>query len=255
MRKNILEKVIDVATVTIILAAIHLRNGGGIEVTVQVLCYLLMASIIGITVVDTVHRVFEEPKLATWRLWVGSGSVLAGAWMHGRFFFSESWRGYIYLAISLAFYGFGVWWLCFPYHLSVLGKPELERYNRKRFSGRIERVVERVRKALDVQDDVAVKKGTVSLRRLLARVLLFYCPDCDYKANPSYAVPFDSAQGLGYYELMHSKSDGAKDKATKSWQHICAVGDRLIQTGYNNEDIQAMDSAAQAKKDDKEAKE
>jgi len=226
MRKNILEKVIDVATVTIILAAIHLRNGGGIEVTVQALCYLLMASIIGITAVDTVHRIFEEPKLATWRLWVGSGSVLAGAWMHGRFFFSGS----------------------------VLGKPELERYNRKKFSGRIERVVERVRKAIDVQDDTAVKKGTVALRRLLARVLLFYCPDCDYKALPTYAVPFDTAQGLGYYELMHSKADGAKDKATKAWQHICTVGDRLIQTGYNNEDIQAIE-AVQGTKENKEAKE
>lgn len=249
MRKNVLEKLIDVAMITLIMTAIHLRNGGGLEVSVQVLCYMLMASVIGITVVDTVHIAFEEPELANWKLYVGSAILLAGAWMHGRFFFSESWFGYIYAGISLALYGCGVWWMVSPYHLSVIGKPALEVYRRKRFSGRIERCVEKIRKAIGDKENDRAKKLTGRLRRLLAHVLLFYCPNNSYKALPAFGTPFDADNGKDYHCLARKQADGDAVKAEKAWQHICTVADMLIQTGYNGEDLKAMDEADRAKKE------
>lgn len=249
MRKNVLEKLIDVAMITLIMTAIHLRNGGGLEVSVQVLCYMLMASVIGITVVDTVHIAFEEPELANWKLYVGSAILLAGAWMHGRFFFSESWFGYIYAGISLVLYGCGVWWMVSPYHLSVIGKPALEVYRRKRFSGRIERCVEKIRKAIGDKENDRAKKLTGRLRRLLAHVLLFYCPNNNYKAIPAFGTPFDPDNGKDYHCLARKQADGDAVKAEKAWQHICTVADMLIQTGYNGEDLKAMDDADRAKKE------
>lgn len=226
MGKEFLKRAIAVVGTAIVLVAIHVASGKSLDDFAYLMLMNALIACISMTVYDPTSKMLDEDgkKLCNWRYWIGVVGMLFGEFALGLSLNATNvFAGALTLGIGLGLCAGAVYVLVFMWHVSVLGAKEHDLYIRKRFSNRIERAVE--------------KKDTERVKRLLALVCRYNCPNHDYRKGSDLASPFDSGKIRNLVELKKSKEAGDANKASIVEKEIEVLATNLVASGYNNEDV------------------
>lgn len=235
MGKKFLERVIAVAGTALVLVLIHVASGKSFDDFAYLMLMNALIACISMTMYDPASKILDEDgrKLVNWSYIVGVCALVAGEFALGLSLNADSFfTGALTLGIGAGLTIGAVWDLVFVWHVSVLGEKEHDLYVRKRFSNRIERAVE----AKDVE----------RVKRLLGIVCRYYCVDHDYRKGSDLANPFDS-KIRNLVELKKSKEPADVNRAVVVEQEIAVVSAKLVETGYNNEDVKTEEKAEEVK--------
>ena len=237
MGKEFLKRAIAVAGTALVLVAIHVASGKSLDDFAYLMLMNALIACISMTVYDPTSKMLDEDgkKLCNWRYWLGVVGMLFGEFALGLSLNATNvFAGALTLGIGLGLCAGAVYVLVFMWHVSVLGAKEHDLYVRKRFSGRIERAVE--------------KKDTDRVKRLLALVCRYHCVDNDYRKGSDLASPFDPSKIRNLAELKKSKEAEDVNRASIVENEIAEIATRLVETGYNNEDVKTEEKTEEVKK-------